>query len=222
MPLVKALKKAGYKLIIATPVDEYIHYLNETYFTRHIQIKHLDRNGKNPVNDFLFFLELFRIYKKEKPDLIFHFTIKTNIYGCNAARLLSIPSIAVVTGLGYTFLHPEESINRLIPWIYKFSLKKAAKVIVYNKDDYNLFVKKKIATPEQCEVLPGDGINTNFYRPSHKNKSRDKFIFLFIGRLLKDKGIQIFVDASRKIKNKITDSESWVIGDLNFGNPADV
>lgn len=221
LSLIKRLKSAGYRVIVIAPIDEYITYLNESYFTKHIPLKWLDPQGKNPIKDLLLVRELTKIYKKEKPDYILHFTIKPNLYGNIAAQLAKIPSISIVTGLGYTFLNPS-FINKLVPLFYKVALRKVKKLVVYNPDDQAVFINKNIIDKDRCLVIPGSGVNTNYYRPLVHNKNHRKFIFLFIGRLLYDKGLREFVEAAKQVRQIGKNAECWVIGDLNPGNPSAV
>ena len=95
----------GYKVSVIAPVDKYIHYKKEFPNIVHIPLKRLDRDSINPFKDLRLTGELGSIYKKIKPDIILHYTVKPNIYGGIAAYLNKIPSIAVVTGLGYAFIH---------------------------------------------------------------------------------------------------------------------
>ncbi len=224
LPLVKALVEVGFKVYVATPIDEFIHYLNSTHFTKHIPIKNLDRNGKNPLYDLLFWLELMRMVRREKPDLVINFTIKPNIYGSLAARIYGLPAISVATGLGYTFLHPN-GFMRLVPFMYKFAFKRLSKLVLYNHEDFREFIERKLVGQNQCEVILGDGIDMAHFRPipqATEDIEKQPFVFLFIGRLLKDKGVVEYVEAAKRLIQQGCKIECWILGDLNFGNPADI
>lgn len=221
LPLIKLLKRKGFEVVVIAPVDNYIHYLNESHFTKHISIRFLSPQSKNPIRDLLFLFELYRVFKEEQPDLILHYTIKPNIFGNLAARLAGIPSISTITGLGYTFLN-KNLINRLVPFMYKVALKKVLKLIFYNSDDCQLFIQKKLIDAKRTTVIPGSGVNTNHFRPFPQPLPSQKFVFLFIGRLLYDKGLKEYVAAARYLKQVSTNIECWVIGELNAKNPATV
>ncbi|RMG80570.1 MAG: glycosyltransferase family 1 protein [Bacteroidetes bacterium] len=219
--LIRRLKSVGYRVLAFAPIDEYITYLNESYFTKHVPVKNLQPQGQHFFKDLLLLWELYRVYKKEKPDVIFHFTIKPNIWGSLAAAWAGIPYFSVVTGLGYTYLNPNLK-NRFVPWLYKRAFRKIEKLIVYNEEDRDYFVReKRIVPPEKCIVVPGSGLNTNYFRPLPKPLSR-KFVFLFIGRLLYDKGVREFVEAARQVRAIASRAEFWVVGELNPGNPSAV
>jgi glycosyltransferase involved in cell wall biosynthesis len=217
-PLIKQLKAAGYRVIVIAPVDEYIHYLNDSYFTRHIPLRFLAPQRKSPLWDLLLMWELYRIYRREKPDLILHFTIKPNIFGSLAARWAGLPSIPTVTGLGYAFIH-QGLLSRLVEGLYKVAFRRLPFVAFHNGEDRQLFIEKGLAKPERSLVIPGSGVNTNHFRPLAQPDS-DKFIFLFIGRLLYDKGIREYVEAARQLQRIAPQAECWVVGQLNAENPA--
>lgn len=215
--LIRTLKQEGFRIIVIAPVDEYIHYLNETKLVKHIPIKHLKPHHKSPLRDLRLSLELYRIYKSYQPDLILHYTIKPNIFGSLAARWAKVPSIATITGLGYTFLKLNW-INHLVSELYRLAFRKVEKVIFHNEDDQRLFIQNLILKPSKSTVIPGSGVNTNHYRPLVKPDT-GKFIFLFIGRLLSDKGILEFVEASRQLKSLTQRAECWVVGEIAPQNP---
>ncbi len=222
--LVKELKAEGYLVQVATPVDEYIHYLNTTHFTKHIPLKQLDRNGKNPIKDVLFFFELFRSIRSERPDLVINFTIKPNIYGSLAARFNGVSTISVITGLGYSFIH-QHGLMRIVPILFRLAFKKLKYLIVYNHTDHEELLKRSLIDPTRCKVIMGDGIDTEYFKPISPEPDtieKQPFVFLFIGRLLTDKGIKEYVEAAKKLLKSNKSVECWVLGDLNFGNPADI
>lgn len=124
----------------------------------------LKRGGMNPVKDIIYLVQLIRIYLKEKPDIIFHYTIKPNIYGSIAAKIIGIPSVTMIAGLGYAFNH-----NDLKSWIarklYKFSMRFPKKIILLNIENMNCLVEHKIIRPQKCILLlGGEGINLMKYK----------------------------------------------------------
>ena len=218
--LIKLLKHEQYKIIVIAPVDEYIHYLNGTYFTKHIALQHLNAQSGNPIQDLRLIYELYKIYKEEKPDLVIHFTIKPNIYGSIAARLLKIKSISNVTGLGYTFVN-QNKLSILLLNLYRFAFKSCHTVVFHNNEDAALFKQLQIVTAEQIKVIEGSGVNTDFFHP-RENKKHSHFTFLFVGRLLKDKGVQEFVHAVKRCRPIIKNAEFWMVGQLNENNPGSI
>lgn len=219
--LIRKFRLQGYRVIVIAPVDEYIHYLNESHFTKHIPLTHLSPQSKNPFKDLLLIRELYQIYKEENPDLVLHYTIKPNIYGSIAARWAGVRCMSTVTGLGYTFLN-HGVYTRIAKSLYKFAFKSNSKVIFHNHDDQRLFQKLNLIPDEISKVIKGSGVNSDFFRPLRRKKNKDKFIFLFVGRLLYDKGIVEYIQAALKVKPIIKNAECWVVGELNTKNPSNI
>lgn len=218
MGILRKLVKEGYEVVVVAPVDNYIHYLQQLPSVRHLPLKHLKPQSKNPLQSLLLYWEFLRIYRSEQPDVIYHFTIKPNIFGSLAARRANIRSIPTVTGLGYTFLH-SRWLNRLTIRLYRWAFSGLGKVIFHNQDDCRLFVEQKIVVPEQALVVAGSGVNTNYFRPLPKPLSEQKFRFLFIGRLLYDKGIKEYVEAAAILQKLAPHVECQIVGDLAAANP---
>ena len=211
---------AGHQVIVIAPVDEYIYYLTESYFTKHIPLNHLKSQGTSLIKDILVFKELFFIYKKEKPDLILQYTIKPNIYGSIAAGVLGLKSVSNLTGLGFGF---SKWYYRLIfSSLYKWALFQNEKVVFHNSDDLKLFVNKKWVDANKAIVIPGSGVDANKFNAFPFKKDNNNFVFLFAGRLLKDKGLVEFVNAAIETRSIIKNVEFWVIGEYNASNPNSV
>ncbi len=209
-----------FEVFVVAPVDKYIFYKEDFPEIVHIPIKKLSRDGTNPVKEIILINEFVQIYKKIKPDIILHYTIKPNIYGGIAAGILSIPSIAVVTGLGYAFIHKGiiQSITRLL---YRFSSRYHKKIIFENTDDLELFVKGRLIKANKGISIKGCGVDVEYFSPVEQNgKNKDKIIFTFIGRLLYDKGVVEFVEAAKIIKKEYKNAEFWLIGEIDKNNPA--
>jgi len=205
--------------VVIAPLDEYIKYKENYPKVKHIPLKSLKRNSKNPWHDVKLTFELKHIYKKLKPDLVLHYTHKPNIFGGIAAKLSGVDSIAVVTGLGYAFLHKGIT-QRITKTLYKKSSAYHKKFIFENEDDRQLFINKKIIQSNQGQAINGCGVDTAIYLPYPNGKPKSKTIFTFLGRLLYDKGIVEFIEAAKSIKAKGAKAEFWVVGELDDGNPS--
>ncbi len=209
----------GFDVCVVAPVDKYIFYKEDFPEVRHFSIKNLDRDGTNPVREIILIREFIKIYRKIKPDIVLHYTVKPNIYGGIAAGYLNIPSIGVVTGLGYAFLH-KGLIQTVTKILYKFSSRFQSKVIFENTEDRELFIKKNILSEEKGISIKGCGVDIEYFSPLKKKTNSDKTIFTFIGRLLYDKGVMEFVEAAKIIKSKYKNSEFWLIGEIDKDNRA--
>lgn len=130
---------------------------------RYIPVE-MNRSGMNPFKELVYMWSLFRIYQKERPDYIFHYTIKPNIYGSLAARLCGIPSTAMVAGLGYVFNNKGIG-NVVARRLFRFALRFPQHIFVLNAFNKALMLEKRIARPEQIIFLEGgEGINLSYYQ----------------------------------------------------------
>ncbi|MCB0704386.1 MAG: glycosyltransferase family 4 protein [Saprospiraceae bacterium] len=218
--LIKTLKAAGFRVVVIAPVDEYIHYLSDSFFTKHIPLRNMRAQRRSPLKNVQLFWELYRIYKRERPDLVLHFTVKPNIFGSMAASFAKVQSVPTVTGLGYAFLN-KGILNGLVRPLYRRAFLQLPKVIFHNHDDSKLFVSKKIIRENQAMIVGGSGVDMGFFAPQQVPK-REKFIFLFVGRLLRDKGILEFTAAAKQLLQLAKGAECWVVGELNNSNPSAV
>lgn len=220
LALARFLKLKGYHIITIAPLDEYTPSLKKEFASSHITLHHLSPKSNNPFKDFTFLKELHRIYKKIQPDFILHYTIKPNIYGSLVARLLNIPCISTLTGLGYTFIHPN-IFTRYLALLYKIALQKNKYVIFHNTDDYNLFLQKNLVPTNIAKVIKGSGVDTTLFSPTNNySPTNKKFVFLFIGRLLYDKGIIEYAQAAQQLNEQFKNIECWIVGDFNTKNPS--
>ncbi|MEY4926345.1 MAG: hypothetical protein RI894_781 [Bacteroidota bacterium] len=216
--ILSALEAQGYEVIVIAPVDAYMSYLNQTARTRHIPLLHLRRKSSNPLHDFLLFAELVGILKQEKPDLVINYTIKLNIYGNLAAAACGIRSVCSVTGLGYTFIHSGLMQHAAI-LLHRFSFLFTERVIFENIKDRELFIEKKVVSAEKSLSIKGCGINLQHFQPIALPKN-NFCTFLFIARLLYDKGIQEYVNAAILVKKQFPNTQFQILGEFDNENPA--
>ena len=146
MNFIKSLLKQGYEVHTIAPEDNYTPLLREAGCIHH-RVK-MDSRGANPIKDSALILELFGIYRKVKPDVILHYTIKPNVYGTIAAAMLGIPVINNVCGLGTVFLK-DNLVSAVAIFLYKISFKFANKVFFQNSDDQKLFIDKKLVSAQR-------------------------------------------------------------------------
>jgi hypothetical protein len=126
--LIDKLLVEGHEVVVIAPVDEYIEYKENYPQVKHVALRTLDRDSTNPIKDLILIAELTRKYKRIRPDLIIHYTNKPNIYGAIAAKRAGIESVAIVTGLGYAFIH-SGWIKKITTALYKYTSKYHKKFI---------------------------------------------------------------------------------------------
>jgi glycosyltransferase involved in cell wall biosynthesis len=166
----------------------------------------LDNRGSNPWRELKVIGRLVSLYRQYRPALVVHYTIKPVIYGSWAAMLARVPSLAVVTGQGFAFLN-----RGLKAWLarnlYRLSLRFARGVWFLNQDDFRLFTESGLAPRDTAALLPGEGVDTDYFVP-RANPHRDGVIrLLLIARLLYDKGIAEFAQAGHLLKLQHGDAQ---------------
>ena len=219
--IIRKLIYEGHEVIVMAPVDKFITYTESIKEVTHIPIRHLHRDSVNPFQDLRLLSEFIRLYRKYKPDLIIHYTVKPNIYGGLAARILGIPSIGVITGLGYSLMH-EGWINHMTRFLYKLSLPHHRKVIFENNDDKLLFQKAGLISIDKSVSIKGCGVDTSYFSPNGVVPTEGLTTFTFIGRLLYDKGVKEFIEAAQILKKQNHKIQFWLIGEIDKENPSAV
>lgn len=215
LPLIQELNQF-YEVCIIAPEDESTKYWKTEGYS-FIALHHLSRKGKNPWQDILLSRELFRILKRNQIQLVLLYTIKPNIYGSIAAYLAQVPCICTVTGLGYSFLN-NNIVSKLAHFLYRVSFRLSDMVIFQNQDDKELFLQKKLVQQSKAFIVRGSGIDCKRFTISNKVTHSEPFIFLFVGRLLHDKGIIEFLEAVRLFE--LGKCEAWIVGDIDRDNPS--
>ena len=206
----------GMEIFLLAPKDEYSAKLTAEGAIL-IPIR-LINYSTNPIDEILLFYSLWRIYTREKFDLIFHYTIKPNIYGTLAAKLANLPSIAITTGLGRTFKFRSKAVNFATLHLYKLAGRYCSQMWFLNQSDKETFLLKKIVKREKCFILPSEGINLRKFQPSYKIKNSPITRFLFAGRLLVEKGIYEFIEAARALKKETAKIRFEVLGFIDEDN----
>lgn len=211
MNLVRSLQADGHEIHTIAPSDDYTHYLTEAGCIHH-SVK-MDSRGANPLKDLALIFELYSIYKRVRPDVILHYTIKPNVYGSLAASFLKIPVVNNVCGLGTVFLK-DDLLSSVAMFLYKISFKFPKKVFFQNPDDLKLFLDKKLVPANTVDLLPGSGIDLTKFKPMTFQRNQ-KFTFLLISRLITDKGILEYIDAVKKLKAEGLDARFQVLGAID-------
>lgn len=175
----------------------------------------LQRTGLNPLKDFKSILELKSIMKDNKIDLVFPYTVKPVIYGSLAANMCKVPVISLITGLGYAFTGlstKARNLQRFNEILYKLSIRKNKIIVFQNKDDYQLFLDRNVISKQQkVEFVSGSGVNLNEFTFKEKNAT-NRVSFLLVARLIKEKGIALYMEAAKVLKAKYPKTEFHLIG----------
>lgn len=196
-------------VFISLPYGKYIPKLEEMG-CKFIDTK-FNRKGTNPIKD----LELLSFYRKMlkdiKPGVVLTYTIKPNVYGGLACQLEKIPYIVNITGLG-SALENGGLLEKVGLILYKIGLKGAKRVFFQNTMNRDYMVNKKIVTIAQSDLIPGSGVNTKEYRLlEYPNK--DNTHFVFIGRMMTEKGFGLYLDAIKVLKENYPNTYYHIAGE---------
>jgi glycosyltransferase involved in cell wall biosynthesis len=214
--LLHALRDAGARVTIIAPEDRAFVPLQQMG-CECIALK-LASKGTSPIEDLLTCFALYRLYKRLAPDIVFHYTIKPNIYGTFAAAFAKVPSIAVTTGLGYVFLHANRA-ARIAQTLYKWAFRYPREVWFLNPDDRDAFVHTNLLVhPERVRLLRGEGVDLQRFRVAPP-RDEHAFRFILIGRLLWDKGVGEFIEAARRLKDQFPQARWQLLGPVGVANP---
>lgn len=205
--ILELLKKN--EVVLCIPNGDYCDYFKKIGCK--IRITDFNRHGTNPIKELKLISTYINILKKEKPKIVFTYTIKPNIYGGMACSFLGIPYVANITGLGTAVENPG-LMQKVSLVLYKFGLKNANKVFFQNTENRDFMIKKRVVK-KSYDLLPGSGVNINRYTVT-EYPCGDKVEFLFVSRLMKEKGIDQYLDAAKFIKAKYPYTEFHICGNM--------
>lgn len=221
--LILALIKAGYEVSVIGSNESFSEnlYFDLKELNVSVIVLPMDRTNRNLFRELLYFFKLYKTIKKIEPAIVLHFSVKPNIYGSIACMILKIPFINTINGLGSGIIHRSLT-SIILKVLYSVSLKTSCKVLFQNEDDKNYFLDRKLIKKEKAGYVPGSGINTSeYYLPIRKPNVKKSF--LFVSRLLKDKGLYEYINVVRVLKKDlIYDVEFLVAGIIDESNPSGV
>jgi glycosyltransferase involved in cell wall biosynthesis len=215
--LLRALTQSGAQVTIIAPRDRTVEPLTEMG-CRCVELP-VASKGTNPLHDLRTLFALYRLYRALKPDVVFHYTIKPNIYGSIAAWLARTPSVAVTTGLGYVFIQKSRAAE-VAKRLYRFAFRFPREVWFLNRDDEAAFKDQELlAHPERARLLHGEGVDLEDF-PFTRLPTRETFNFILVGRLLWDKGVAEYVEAARQLRERYPHARFQLLGPLGVDNPS--
>lgn len=198
LELVERLINEGYEVHISTPIGDHTSELKS--LGAHIHEISFDRHGMNPSDELKIIRCYIKLMKNIRPSIVLTYTIKCNIYGGIASKIFNIPFCANITGLG-TAIGGGGKKEEVILKLYRIGLKGAQKVFFQNKSNRDYMVKKGLVSSPYT-VLPGSGVNLKRHCYEPYPTEDDAIIISYIGRIMKDKGIDELLEAAIKIKRK--------------------
>jgi len=207
--LLEQLIEHGYKVYISLPYGDKVEQLKSLgciFINTPMQ-----RRGTNPFTDLKLIFNYYRIIRDIKPNIVLTYTIKPNIYGSIVCLLSRTPYINNITGLGSGF-SGRKLLTKFLIFMYKVALKKSSMVFFQNKADMHFMLHHKIISG-RYSLIPGSGVNLNQYQYT-SYPPEGKWIFTFIGRIMKEKGIEEYLYAAKAIKQKHNNTQFNIIGPI--------
>lgn len=213
--LLEKLIQNGFSVFVLAPRDRYTEKFEDIKGLTFIQLTKFRAKSISPFHNLQLKKELARHYRQIRPGLIFHYTVKANLYGSKAAAKAHCPSISVFTGLGYTFSN--SLLRSFVQTGLRPALKKNISSWFLNSDDQQLFIEKKLVKKEKTFLLPGEGVDTDKFYPTPYDH-RPGITFLLIARIIKHKGIYEFVQAAEILQRKGLPVKCQLLGFFDEGS----
>lgn len=223
LPLALAAREAGYEVHVATPPGAAAAEIQAQGLAYHPIT--LVRSGTRPVQEIASFLDLLRLYRRLRPGIVHHVTIKPTLYGGVAARLAGVPAVvSAVTGLGYLFVSRNAKtvlLRRSVTSAYRLALRHPrSRVIFQNPDDLAFFEERRLIRPRQAVLIRGSGVDMAAFAPGAAPAGPP--VVLLAARMLWDKGVGEFMEAARTLRGKGVAARFALAGDTDPANPAAV
>jgi glycosyltransferase involved in cell wall biosynthesis len=208
-------------VLVATRADAFAERIRAEGFTL-IPLT-LRRSSRRPLRELGAIMELARIYRRERPDIVHHVAMKPVLYGAFAARIARVPAVVnAFPGLGYTFVASDRRakwrrllMTRALRWALRTS---SSRVIFQNDEDRDLFVRESIAAPERSLVIRGSGVDVKRFTPSVEPSGEP--VVVLAARMLWDKGVGEFVEAARLLRHRGVRARFVLLGMVDVHNPA--
>ena len=208
LEVMKKFRDEGHSVSIYCPEHEEIQEFTEIG-CRVSFVKNIQRRGTSIFRDVMLFLEYMGILITEKPDMVFTYTIKPNMYGALASAVLNMPCAPNITGLG-SAVENGGKMQMLTVFLYKAAFLRVKKVFFQNKENMDFFEKKKIARGKH-ELLPGSGVNLEKFQLL-PYPEKDTVEFAFISRIMKEKGADQYLETAQYIREKYPNTVFHVCG----------
>ncbi len=222
--LIKALLDHGHEVVLAAPADEHVSAL-QALGARFVNLP-MRAHGINPLPDLILLCHLIWLLNILRPTVLLAYTAKPNVYGGLAGRIMSVPVVNNIAGLGSVFIKGGW-IAGVLSILYRMALARSRCVFFQNPDDRMHFVAKGLVENKRADLLPGSGINLQHFQVAplpcmerlHQPISERRFVFLLVARLLKDKGVMEYAEAARQLKPLYPHVEFAVLGSRDQENP---
>ncbi|CAB3865739.1 glycosyltransferase family 4 protein [Achromobacter anxifer] len=222
VPVALAAQRAGYEVHVATMDGPAVADIQALGMTHHAIP--MTRSGKHPLQELGTLLALIRLFRRLRPDIVHLVTIKPVLYGGIAARLTRVPGmVAAISGLGFVFLSNSlkmKLVRAVVARLYRLALGHPnSRVIFQNGSDRDLLKSLGAVRDAQVVMIRGAGVDLNEYR-AQPEPPAPPVVVTMVARLLRDKGVQEFVQAARLLRERGLPVTMQLVGGVDAGNPA--
>lgn len=194
---VQKLLNEGHTVYISSPKGQKVDEM-ASWGCVHIETD-IDRRGLNPLKDLKLLNDYRAMFRKIEPDIIYSYTVKPNIYGGLMARLLKIPFVGTITGLG-SAIQNDSFLKKVVVALYKRSFYKAQMIFFQNKKNKYFFLENNIVKNKQATLVAGSGVNLDYFQYQEYPVINDKINLIYLGRLMKEKGILELFETAKYFK----------------------
>ena len=199
--LVKDIAGKGYEVIVTGPDETDVEKITD--LGARFETVPVNKNGTSIIDDLKYLFKLYKLIKKEKPDVTLGYTVKPVVYGAIAAKLAGVKNInSMVTGGGYTFTSKSfkaRVLGVVVRNLYRIGFSAADNIIFQNADDLKEFCEKGLVKKDKCHIVNGSGVNMEHFAPVGYPK---EITFFMLSRLLKSKGVTEYLEAAKIVKSE--------------------
>ncbi len=211
--IIDSLIKNGYSVLISCPYGEKLNLIDDIEYIYDNPV--IDRRGTSVTADAKLFFHYMSVLKKYRPDVVLTYTVKPNVYCGIASHFLKIPVISNVTGFG-SVLQKSGMIRKFIMTLFKISFRRSECVMFQNSTNMRLAEASGMVKGDRL-LIPGSGVNTDRfpfikYPDGGDGINGGKVVFNYIGRILKEKGVDVYIEAAKRIKKKYPNTEFNMLG----------
>lgn len=224
LPIARAARDAGFEVVVATRVNQHADFIEQEGF-RLIPLQ-MRRRSKNPIRELGAVLEIINIYRRDRPDIVHHVALKPVLYGALAARFTGVSAVVnALAGLGYVFSSSQTRAKILKLFVraaFRALLNRQNSVVLLqNPDDRRMLIESKTIFPERTALISGSGVNTVRFKLSQEPEDGPVLVTL-VARMLRDKGILEFVEASKLLKQQGIQFRAVLVGTPDPDNPTSI
>ena len=210
--LIEALARDGHEVVALAPRDAHSDAFGTDLDCSFAELR-LEQRGTSPPREAISFLAMVSALRRLRPDVVLSYTIKNNLYGGVAARLLRIPIIPNVTGMGLVF-SGRGGLEEVARRMYRHAFASAPVVFFQNAEDQAHFGRIGAVPADRTRLLPGSGVDLARFPLQDLPDRPGAPVFLFVGRLLREKGVAEFVEAARRVRDDFPGARFRIAGGL--------